>query len=112
MQKIWQSGSKTSAKVELTRKVQTTLFSMFKNNKKKSASSNVCTANMENELRKMLTPSEKVKRSLNEFGEGIGPYNTNLPALDSESSKPTNGKRINPVSIKSKDSWAEGSIME
>ena len=54
----------------------------------------------------------KVKRTLNEFGEGIGPYNSNLPASDSESSKHTNGKHINPVSIKSKDCWSEGSIME
>ena len=38
--KTVQSGSK----VDLTRKVQVTLFSMFRNNKKRSTSSNVCTA--------------------------------------------------------------------
>ena len=58
------------------------------------------------------SPSEKDKRTLDEFGEGIGPYNSNLPASDSESSKHTDGKCINPVSIKSKDCWSEGSIME
>ena len=62
MEKICQSGSKTSAKVELTHKVQTTLFSMFKNNKKQSASSNVCTANMENGLKKMSTEHRPPKR--------------------------------------------------
>ena len=58
---------------------------------------------MENEIRKMLTPSEKVKRSLNEFGEGIGPYNSNLPTSDSDSYKHTNGKRINPRIVGPKD---------
>ena len=59
--KICSSGSKTSAKVELTPMVQTTLFSMFKNNKKKSASSNVCTATMKNEPAKMLTQHHPLK---------------------------------------------------
>ena len=53
-----------------------------------------------------------VKLSLNEFGEEIGPYNSNLPVSDSESSAHTNGKSINPVSIKSKDGLSEESIME
>ena len=79
------------------RKVQVALFSMFRKNKNRSASSNACAARVENRLVDSVSPSKKVKVS--EVGEGIGPSNFDLLVSDSESSAHTNGKSENPARI-------------